>query len=274
MRTVVLANGVRFSCLTQGDGPPVLLLHGFPDLAISWDAQLSALADAGFRAVAPDLKGYGASDRAEGIAPYALDTLARDIAALAEQLGEPVHLVGHDWGGVIAWHVAMHHGSVVRSLTIINAPHPKAFRRELARSWAQRRRSWYMLAFQLPVLPELILRLLTRRVFRAILAEAGHSTDDVEAYARAFKQPGAWRAAVNYYRALLRIRPASSQSVACPTLVLWGVRDPYLSPALIEGLERWVPNLTLERLPDAGHWAHWSAADAVSRALIAFVRRI
>lgn len=272
-QTVVSANGVRLSCLTRGDGPVVLLLHGFPDLAVSWEAQMEALAAAGYRAVAPDLRGYGESERPEGIAAYALDVLARDVAALADQLGGRVHLVGHDWGGVIAWHVAMQHPAVLRSLTIINAPHPKAFRRELARNWAQRRRSWYMLAFQVPVLPELALRALTRRLFATILREGTHSPDARAAYRQAFATRAAWRAAVHYYRALFRIRPASSQPVTCPTQILWGLQDPYLGPALIEGLERWVPDLTIERLPNAGHWAQWSAAEAVNHALLAFVSR-
>ncbi len=231
---------------------------------------MEALAAAGFRAVAPDLLGYGDSDRPHGLAPYALDSLAGDVAALAGALGEPIHLVGHDWGGVIAWHVAMHHPDVLRSLTIINAPHPKAFRRELARSWAQRRRSWYMLFFQLPVLPELVLRVLTRRLFASILTEGAHETNERDAYVRALSRPGAWRAAVNYYRALFRLRPAASRAITTPTQVLWGMRDPFLGPALIEGLEKWVPSVEVRRLPDAGHWAQWSAAGAVSAALLAF----
>lgn len=267
----LVANGRRYACLTAGDGPVVLLLHGFPDLAISWTAQIEALSSAGYRVVAPDLLGYGASDRPSGIAAYALDALAGDIAALTQQLGAPVHLVGHDWGGVIAWHVAMHHPEVVRSLTIVNAPHPKAFRRELARSWSQRRRSWYILFFQLPVLPEIALRVLTRRVFASILAEGAHDSAARETYVRAFSQPGAWRAAVNYYRALFRIRPAGSKPIACPTLLLWGMRDPFLGPALIEGLEKWVPKIEVTRLPGAGHWAQWSAAGEVNAALRTFL---
>jgi pimeloyl-ACP methyl ester carboxylesterase len=249
----------------------VLLLHGFPDLAESWSAQMTALAAAGYCAVAPDLRGYGASDRPHGVAAYTLDLLGQDVAALIDHLGGPVHLVGHDWGGVIAWHVAMHHASSLRSLTIINAPHPKAFKRELARSWRQRLRSWYILAFQLPVLPEFVLARLTPRVFTSILREGVHTPADVDHYVRTFFARGAWTAAVNYYRALLRHPPTRPHTITVPTLVLWGVRDPYLGPALAEQLEQWVPAVTVHPLPQAGHWAQWSAADEVNAALLDFV---
>jgi pimeloyl-ACP methyl ester carboxylesterase len=265
-------NGISLQYQHCGEGPVVLLLHGFPDLASTWQSQLDALAAAGFRAVAPDLRGYGESDRPRGVAAYTLDTLAADIAALAAHLGGPVHLVGHDWGGVIAWHVAMHHASAVRSLTIVNAPHPKAFKRELARSWSQRARSWYVLAFQLPVLPELLARLVARRVLTDIHREGAHDADAVTRHLRAFSTPGAWTAAINYYRALLRHPPARPLPVSQPTLVLWGLRDPYLGPALIDGLEKWVPGVVVRPLAQAGHWAQWSAAAEVNEALITFVR--
>lgn len=268
------ANGVRLHYVEQGSGPLVVLLHGFPDFWYSWRDQIPALAAAGFRVVAPDLRGYNESERPRGIAAYALDVLAADVAALILALGAAqATVVGHDWGGLVAWHVAMHHPEVVSSLVIMNAPHPRAFRRELTHNWAQKRRSWYIGFFQLPWLPEAMLAVGNRWLLRRVLRRGGpaHSDAELATYLAAFAAPGAMTAALNYYRALLRIRSKRPVTIACPTLLIWGLRDRFLLPVLAEGTEAWVPKLERHEEPRARHWVQHDAAAAVNAKLLAFL---
>lgn len=273
----LLVNGLRFHVVEAGEGPVVLMLHGFPDCWLSWLGQIDVLVAQGYKVVVPDLRGYNETERPSGIANYRLELLGRDVAALADVYGSAVHLVGHDWGGVIAWHVAMHHPNVVRSLAVLNAPHPAAFRRALRVGWAQRKRSWYMLAFQLPWLPETLIRFNDSALFRHVLRSgAAKPTADMpdaapleQQYLRAFASKGAWTAAIHYYRALLRFPPPRDVVIEAPTLLLWGERDPYLGIGLTSGFDTWVPSLTVERLP-AAHWLQHTHAMAVNEALVRF----
>lgn len=266
----------------KGDGPVVVLLHGFPDCWLSWLAQMPVFAQQGYTVVAPDLRGYNETERPNGMAAYRLELLGRDVEALARHYGGSVHLVGHDWGGVLAWHVAMHHPQVVSSLAVLNAPHPAAYRRALRRGWAQRMRSWYILAFQLPWLPEQLWRWRRLALFRRVLRSgAAAPTADMpdpsplEAqYLHAFSTRGAWTAAINYYRALLRFPPPRDVVIDAPTMLLWGERDPYLGVELLTGFEKWVPNLTVERLPEAAHWLQHTHASQVNEALLRFWARL
>lgn len=269
------AGGVCIHYVESGTGPTILLLHGFPDYWYGWRKQIPALTAAGLRVIAVDLRGYNLSERPSGIAHYKLDTLAGDIAALIRELSaQPPIVAGHDWGGIIAWHLAMHHPQTIRSLIILNAPHPRAFERELKRISSQWLRSSYVAFFQLPKVPELLLSAhhfeLLRRALRSGPAQ---SDEDVEQYLSVFKTPGALTAALNYYRAAIRHRPPRPQAIHCPTLVLWGRRDPFLSPRLSEGLQPWVPQLEVVQIAEAGHWLHVWHAQQVNQAMLAFVRR-
>src|SRR5262245_58570023 len=153
-----VVNSVRLHYAEAGEGPLVVLLHGFPEFWYSWRHQIKGLAAAGFRVIAPDLRGYNESDKPPGIASYRLELLTQDIVELIQHAGEKrAHVVGHDWGGGIAWWLAMQNPQVVERLVILNAPHPVAFFRELRRP-AQLLKSWYMFFFQLPWLPEVMLR--------------------------------------------------------------------------------------------------------------------
>lgn len=267
-------DGVRLHWAEAGTGRPVVLLHGFPEFWYGWRLQLPALAAAGFRAVAPDLRGYGRSERPRGLREYAIDRLVGDVAALAEHLGGPVDLVGHDWGGVIAWCTSLFRPDVVRRLAIVNAPHPRVMARVLRESAEQRRRSWYAAFFQLPLLPEWALRrndfALLERVFRRDPRRPGAYTDaDIARYKDAFRPPGALRAAVDYYRAFRRYRPeGTDRPVRAPTLVVWGMRDRHLGPELLEGLDRYVPDLRVERLPNASHWVPADEPERLSALLV------
>src|SRR5213076_2300927 len=196
-------NGVRLHWVEAGAGPLVVLLHGFPEFWYSWRRQIPALVRAGFRIIAPDLRGYNQSGKPRGVAAYRMTTIVQDVAALIARSGDvPCDVVAHDWGGVAAWLHAMTHPDQLRRLVVLNSPHPVPFRRELRRSSEQRIRALYMLFFRLPVLPELFLRL---GGLRWMMSAAGRFTpDDLREYAHAWRQPGAITGMVNYYRAIGR----------------------------------------------------------------------
>jgi pimeloyl-ACP methyl ester carboxylesterase len=274
-----VVNGFRLHYVEMGSGPLVVLLHGFPEFWYSWRHQLPALAAAGYRAVAPDLRGYNESAKPDRIADYRPECLADDVAGLIAHAGErDAAVAGHDWGGGVAWYLAMRHPRAVRRLIVLNAPHPAAFLREL-RTPAQLVRSWYIFFFQLPGLPEWALRAgdfasLERTLRTEPVRPGTFTAEDVRRYKAALARPGALTAAVNYYRAAFlrlgrlrrRLRP-----VTVPTLLIWGERDRYLGPRLTEGLEPWVPNLRLARLPDASHWVQNDAPDDVNRLMVEFL---
>jgi pimeloyl-ACP methyl ester carboxylesterase len=191
----VTANGIRLHLVEMGSGPLVLLLHGFPEFWYAWRFVIPRLAAAGFRVAAPDLRGYGLSERPRGTRRYTLDELSADVAGLVRALGEErAAVVGHDWGGVVAFAAAERHADVVDRLVVVNAPHPRAMRREL-RNPDQLRRSWYAGFFQLPWIPEAVLRAgrfaLLRRVLRTGPHRRGAVTDEDERrYVEAWSAPG------------------------------------------------------------------------------------
>ena len=254
---------VRLHYVEAGSGALVVLLHGFPEFWYAWRHQIPALVDAGFRVVAPDLRGYNLSDKPSGVWAYSLPRVVRDVDRLITACGEERAIVaGHDLGGSVAWLFAMWHPDRVRRLVVINAPHPARFQAAL-RSWRQLGRSSYILFFQLPWLPEFSLRVansaLLRWMFRHDPARPGtFSRREIDRYVEAARRPGALNAALNYYRATFRgmlggwrwkIRAINAQ-----VLVVWGEKDRYLDPALAKPESRWVPNVRVERLRDVGHW--------------------
>jgi len=260
-------DGVRIHVAEEGQGSPVVLLHGFPEGWLTWRAQMKGLADAGHRAVAPDLRGYGGSDKPRGIAMYKSSRVANDVANVIRDLGGgPVPVVGHDWGAIIAYRVAMDHPELVSRLVILNGPHPSQFARVIRESGAQRKRSWYVLFFQLPFLPELMLRRkgMLRRIF-----DGANDDDDLREYESAFAQPYAATAALNYYRAG-RTRDAEPKTrvIDKDVLVVWGMRDVALGPECLEGLEEWVPKVRIERIERAGHFVQHEARNDVTAILV------
>ena len=264
--------GTRLHVAEQGSGPPVVLLHGFPEFWFSWRAQMDALAAAGFRAVAPDLRGYNESDKPRGTGSYRASLVADDVAGVIRSLAAgSVPVVGHDWGAPIAYRLAMDHPELVSRLFILNGPHPEHFRKLLLKSAAQRRRSWYIFFFQLPLLPERALRRrgALARIFRSMATRPEVFGDEVIAeYERAFARPGALHAAVSYYRAA-RLRDRRPRGgVTCPTLVIWGMKDSALGPECLEGLDRYVPGVRIHRIEGASHWVQQEAADEVNAVLL------
>ena len=264
------------------DGPPVILLHGFPEFWYGWRHQIPALAAAGLRVIAPDLRGYNLSSKPPGVSAYAPRRLAGDIRDLIGERGlARACVAGHDWGAAVAWSVATGLPEVVERLAILNAPHPRRMLEALRRPSRQLAKSWYMFFFQLPWLPERALRAGDWRAFRYGFehdARPGAFTPgDIDRYREAWSRPGAVTAIVNYYRASRRRPPGRGQGsprpITAPTLVIWGERDRYLSSDLAEPARADVPGLErVVRLPEASHWVQHDEPDRVSELLIGFFR--
>lgn len=277
------ANGIAFHALADGppDGPLVLCLHGFPELGRSWRHQLPALAAAGYRAVAPDLRGYG---RTELRGPYDLRTLVDDAEGLVAALGRAqATVVGHDWGGAVAWSVAALRPSHVEKLVVLNCPPPHDLARAMLRSPSQLLRSWYILFFQLPWLPERRMAENCAEVVARALVGGSHrrgvwSADELAAYRVAFARPGRSKAAIDWYRASFRrsLRPGRRRglpAVQAPTLVLWGTEDRFLGRELADPdrLRRSLAHgnePTVVLIDDAGHFVQNEAPERVNDELL------
>ena len=276
----VQANGLRFRVLEAGSGDRLALcLHGFPELSFSWRHQLPLLAELGFRAWAPDLRGYGGTDRPQGLSEYAIEKLLDDVAGLIDASGaKETTLIAHDWGGAIAWWFALRRIRPLARLIVMNLPHPAVFERVARTGWRQRLRSWYVLFFQIPWLPERLLRMrrarLVTEAFRSMAVDKSQFPEEVlDVYRRAALEPGAATAMLNYYRGLVRGGGARRMSslgypiIETPTLLIWGEQDTALGVELTVGTEAHVPNFTLRRLPNASHWVQQDAPDEVNAIL-------
>jgi epoxide hydrolase 4 len=265
---------VRLHYVEQGSGPLVVLLHGFPEFWYGWRHQLAPLAEAGFRVVAPDMRGYNLSSRPAGVSAYAIDRLAADVSRLVDRLGaDRAHVAGHDWGGAVAWATAAHHPEVVERLAVLNCPHPRRMLEGL-RGPRQLAKSWYMLFFQLPLVPERALALGGFRGLRMPFDEAragSFSESDLARYVSAWSQPGALQGMVNYYRAAVRRPRLRTPIVEAPTMVIWGERDSHLSRELAEPHSEDVPRLEhVVRLPQASHWVQHDEPERVGDLLVKF----
>lgn len=276
---------IRLHTVECGQGPPVLLLHGFPDHWRLWGDLMQRLAR-DHRLMAPDLRGINLSDKPAGVAAYRIEHLVDDVLALIDHLGGSSHLIGHDWGGLLAWAVAARHPDRVKRLVILNAPHPCRFAQMLLDHPQQRAASRYV--GQLCE-PDAASRL--RRdhcaTLRGVLTEHGRlavSAEDLEASLQAWLQPGALEAALNWYRALgheAAMTPpgvaavpdlgASDGTIHCPTLLVWGERDGSFPLDGLEGLERWVPRLRVHRAPACGHWMLREQPAAVAALIAGFL---
>lgn len=253
------------------DGPPVLLLHGFPEDASSWDAVLPHLHAAGLRSLTFDQRGYAPTASPREVAQYRTDALVGDVIGVLDDLGiERVHLVGHDWGGAVAWATALARPERLSTLTAVSTPHPAAFARAL-RTADQLRRSWYMGAFQIPWIPERVLSVVMRR----FLTGAGLTDEAARRYARRFRAPSRLRGPVNWYRAALpgrfRDRGRGSLEVLAPTTYVWGSRDPALGRTAAEATAEYVRGEYRFGELDAGHWLPEMEPEVVAREVIARV---
>ena len=257
---------MKLNRVERGTGPLVVLVHGFPEFWYSWRKQIPALADAGFRVVAPDLRGYNDSPKPRDVDAYRITEIIEDIVELID---EPCMLVGHDWGGVAAWYTAMTHPEKVRKLAVLNSPHPKPLLRELSRSWNQKMRFSYQLLFQFPAWAPLI-----RKILPFMLA--GRFTPEEKAeYAKAWDKPDAVRSMISYYPALRRSRPALRELVRVieiPTLYIYGMRDPVFTLGTAKDFDKWVPNQRVELIERAGHFVQTDAPDRVNELLVSFAK--
>lgn len=273
----VNSGGVALHMATAGpaEGEPIILLHGFPEFWWGWRRQIDGLARAGFAVIAPDLRGFGQSDAPQAVSDYQLDKLVADIIAIADARKlVRFNLVGHDWGGIIAFAVAARHPSRVERLAILNAPHLDVVRDFIRRHPPQLLRSAYVGFFQVPSLSEGMLSLgnfaLLERALTQTSRRGTFSREDLARYAAEWRRPGRLTAMLNYYRALVRYRRAPLGKIAPPTLILWGERDAALSFGLAEASLQCCENGRLERFPEATHWLHLEQPDDVLAAIVAF----
>jgi len=299
----VETNGIRLHCAVDGDGPLVILLHGFPECWYSWRHQIPPLAQR-FRVVAPDLRGYNQSDKPAGVSAYALPELVADVRGLIEAFGErQAIIVGHDWGGAIAWSFAMEHPEMTQRLVVMNCPHPAIFMQHLRTNGRQLARSWYLFFFQIPWLPETLLGLgharpIANAIRRSAVRQDSLTAEDLDHLRDAASQPGALRSGINYYRAMfrsplargtwpdwlrrfvhgdrpvegLRERPEDWPKITAPTLLIWGENDVALGKELTLGTDALVAApLEIKYIPLCGHWVQQEQPAVVNGYLLDFL---
>lgn len=279
--TNIASNGIRLHVAQAGpiDGPPVILLHGFPEYWGGWRHQIPALTEAGYRVWAPDQRGYNLSDKPKGIDAYTLDILAADVLGLIDAGGyDMVRLIAHDWGAAVAWWVALNYPQRIEKLAILNVPHPVVMRKTLSSSFQQLRKSWYIFFFQLPWLPEALLGMNNAEGAVRALRGSGTPTTFSEAdfadYRQAWQQPGALTGMINWYRALVRRPPrrAVHLRVTMPTLMIWGVNDVALTPEMAQKSIDYCDHGRLVYLEKATHWVQHDEPAEVNRLLVEFLR--
>jgi pimeloyl-ACP methyl ester carboxylesterase len=289
-RRVPVRTGVTLNLALAGDqtAPAVILLHGFPESHRTW-RELVPLIENRFQLIMPDQRGFAGSDRPQAVEAYATDVLVDDIFALADALGlESFALVGHDWGGAIAWLAALRNDPRLTRLAIINAPHPAINQKLLIENDDQRRASQYMRAFRTPGIEKVVEAMgydaFFTKTFGSHVDLALISPEEKARYIADWSQPGALIAMLNWYRAARLIVPPPGVTVplpdwllrafpkvGIPTLVIWGMKDKALLPVQLDGLDEMAENLTIVHIPDAGHFVPWEAPDEVARALAPFL---
>lgn len=274
-------NQIRLHVVQAGpkSGPPVLLLHGFPEFWYGWRKQIPALAEAGYRVIAPDQRGYNLSDKPRGVKAYNMHELVNDVIGLIDALDyEKVNLVGHDWGAAVAWMLAIWNPERLHRLGIINVPHPAVMKRFLLRDLEQIRRSWYIFFFQLPWLPEAALRVGDWRGASRAMRGSGKihtfTNEDIKKYKEAWSQPGAMTAMINWYRAAAHYRTQLPENlrVRVPTLMLWGMQDVALTHRMARPSIDYCDEGKLVLFEDSTHWVQHEAAEQINRLLMDFIK--
>ncbi len=271
--------------MTDGpeNGTPVILLHGFPEFHFGWRKQVPALVEAGFRVIVPDQRGYNLSDKPKGISAYDVDILAKDIVGLFDHFGiQKARLVGHDWGAVVAWTVAINHPERLEKLAILNVPHPDVMTDFVLNNSAQRKKSWYVFFFQIPWFVEWTLGRNNYHNLARMLVGSGRkltfTEQDVTEYKKAWSQKGALTGMINWYRAAMRrgLRYAFSKKsparrVHVPTMMLWGKRDVALSSEMAQPSIDLCDDGELTFFEKSTHWVQHDASEEVNQKLIGFM---
>jgi pimeloyl-ACP methyl ester carboxylesterase len=274
----VSLKGLTFNlvCAGETNAPLVILLHGFPECWLTWKDQIQPLADAGYRVIAPDQRGYNLSDKPKSLEDYRIDILASDVEAIRQYAEcETFHLVGHDWGAAIGWWYAMHYPNTLRSLTVINAPHPTVFENTLRSNKRQLLKSWYMFFFQIPKLPELLMPLMNfKQLKKGLIDSSNPETFNDEILSQltaAWQQSGAITGMLNWYRAALR-RPveATNLTINCPTRILWGENDIALTKEMAQLSTQYCSDVELTYYPDGTHWLTHDHPERVANEIIRF----
>ncbi len=271
-------NGVQLHYVTQGNGPLVLFLHGFPEFWYSWRHQLEAFGS-DYKVVAPDLRGYNDSDKPKEKSAYALPELVKDVAGTIRALGyERCTLVGHDWGGAIAWSFAYAYPQMLEQLIVLNLPHPAKFAAGL-RTPQQLLKSWYVGLFQLPVLPEILLEAGNYAAIRAAFqgqASAAFTEADIDALVAAAAKPGAIASMLNYYRNIFSSDGLLDQQwgvLDVPALMIWGENDVALGKELTYGTADYVRDLTIRYIAGCSHWVQQEQPALVNQYIREFLER-
>jgi pimeloyl-ACP methyl ester carboxylesterase len=276
----IKTNHIRLHVVEAGpkSGPPVILLHGFPEFWYGWRKQIPALAEAGCRVIVPDQRGYNLSDKPRGVKAYRMHEIVNDVLGLMDALEyEKVNLVGHDWGALAAWILSILKPERVQRLGILNVPHPAVMNRFLRRDPEQLRRSWYVFALQLPWLPEAFIRANNWRNGIRTLRGSGKihtfKKEDLPKYKKAWSQPGAMTAMINWYRAAFRdgLGIPTNPRVRVPTLMLWGLKDIALSYRMARPSLDYCEDGKLVFFPDATHWVQHDEVEEVNKLLLEFI---
>jgi pimeloyl-ACP methyl ester carboxylesterase len=270
-------NGIRLHTALAGpeDGEPVFLLHGFPDAWFGWEAQIEPLAEAGFRVITPDQRGYNLSDKPKGVSSYQMDTLVDDILGLSDAFGyDRFHLAGHDFGAMVSWNLAMHHPQRLQRLVIANVPHPAVMRNYLRSHPAQMLKSWYAFFFQLPGIPERAVKANNWQFLISAMPD-DLTAKERDRYREVWAQPGAMTSMINWYRASLRQmrKPTETSQIRVPTLVLWGQQDPHISYDMAPLSVDLCETGRLVTFEDATHWVMHDNPNEVSDLLVEHFRR-
>jgi len=283
----ITTNNINLHVMTDGpeNGTAVILLHGFPEFHHGWKNQIPALVNAGFRVIVPDQRGYNLSDKPKGISAYDVDVLAKDIIGLLDHFGiQKAKLVGHDWGAMVAWTVAINHPERLEKLAILNVPHPDVMTDFVLNNSAQRKKSWYVFFFQIPLFVEWILSKNNFEYLARMLTHSGRKNtfaeSDVVEYKKAWSQKGALTGMLNWYRAAFRRglryvfnrKKSSARRIHVPTIMLWGRRDLALGSEMAQPSIELCDQGELTFYEKSTHWVQHDASAEVNQKLIGFMK--
>lgn len=281
MNTQIKTNGITLNVVQEGpeDGPLLIFLHGFPEFSYAWKAQIPVFAEQGYRVWAPDQRGSNLSDKPKGVAAYTADELAADIIGLIDAAGEEqAYLVGHDWGAFVTWWIAAKYPERVKGMVILNVPHGKVMKRNLKENKAQRKRSRYMVFFQLPWLPERLAKhdnwKLASRALTSTSLRGTFSEYDLYMYRQAWSQPRGFHSTLNWYRAAFR-KPSpnpKTSRISVPTLLIWGKKDIFLGSEMAQESIDLCDDGQLVMMEDASHWLHHEKPEQVNQLISEFFK--
>jgi epoxide hydrolase 4 len=274
-------NGIDLHIMEMGEKGHriILFLHGFPEFWYGWQKQMEYFALKGFHVIVPDQRGYNLSSKPKGVLSYRITTLAEDIIQLIRATStEKVYMVGHDWGGAVAWAVAYLHPGLLHKVIILNMPHPRVFRQTVRKDLRQMLKSWYIGFFQLSKIPEKVLAMYQYRMMQNSLLRTSlpgtFSLADLQQYRQAWQQPEALHSMINWYRAAMRYKNPFSlgfQQVEIPLLLIWGNKDKFLQPEMAQKSLRYCQNGRLHMMAEATHWLHHEKSKEINELIYQFM---